>query len=165
MKTQQGFTLIEMVAVIIILAIMSATALPRFVNMTGEARYSSLSGLVGGLRSAVTLSKSKWMTAASGELDTVMFNVTGVSVINLKTVGSDVAYLGAPLGATATGTGIDVAMDNWGSYTSGVDGSLGGGVAYWPANVAVSSNCYVSYQSGVVAIHPATGATAAADCS
>lgn len=162
MNKQTGFTLIEMVAVIIILAIMSATALPKFVNMTGEARYSSLNGLAGGLRGAVTLSKSKWMTAASGNLDTIVFGETGVSVINLATPGSDVAYLGAPLGLG--GKGIDAAMDEWSSYTSGADGNLGGGVAYWPNAVAVSSACYVSYQSGIVTIHPTTGATAAADC-
>jgi len=162
MKTQQGFTLIEMVAVIIILAIMSATALPKFVNMTGEARYSSLNGLVGGLRSAVTLSKAKWMAAGSGNLDTVMFGEIGVSVINQGTPGSDVAYLGAPLGLG--GNGIDVAMDNWSSFASGPDGVLGGGVDYWPTGVAVSSSCYVSYQSGTVAIVPATGVTAVNDC-
>lgn len=42
MKTQTGFTLIEMVAVIIILAIVSATALPKFANLTSEARHASI---------------------------------------------------------------------------------------------------------------------------
>jgi len=145
--------------VIIILAIMAATALPKFVNMTGEARYSSLSGLVGGLRSAVTLSKSKWMAAASGNLDSVNFNGTYVSVINQATVGSTVANMGAPTGLG--GLGIDLAMDSWGSYTSGANGAE---VDYWPTGVAVSSTCYVSYASGAVAIVPATGATAAQAC-
>ena len=165
MKTQSGFTLIEMVAVIIILAIMAATALPKFVNMTGEARYSSLSGLVGGLRSAVTLSKSKWMAAASGHLATVDFNGTSVSVINLTTVGSSVATLGAPTSPTTTVPGgIEAAMDNWASYTSNVDTSGGGGVAYYPTGVAISSTCYVLYTSGTVTIVPTTGATAATAC-
>lgn len=58
---QYGFTLIEMVAVIIILAIMAATALPKFVNLSQEARLSAVQGMAGGLRSAAALAKSQWL--------------------------------------------------------------------------------------------------------
>jgi len=162
MKTnrQSGFTLIEMVAVIIILAIMAATALPKFVNMSAEARYASLSGLVGGLRSAAALAKSKWLAAQSGNQDSVDFNGVGVSVINQATAGSSVANLGYPLGAG--GKGIDAAMDSWSTYASSADGT--GGVFYWPTGVATSASCYAQYASGVVTISPVTADMAAANC-
>lgn len=170
MKSQSGFTLIEMVAVIIILAIMAATALPKFTNLSGEARYASLSGLQGGLRSAMSLAKAKWLVAQSGDLDTVNFNGTGVSVVNWTTapsgVGGDGRYLGYPIGgptAADAADGIVAAMDDLGTYTSGIHA---GGTAWWPNGAAVSSNCFVLYSpvSGA-SITPPAAANAATACS
>jgi len=160
MKKQSGFTLIEMVAVIIILAIMAATALPKFTNLSGEARYSSLNGLVGGLRSAGTLAKAKWLAAQSGNLDYVDFNGTNVSVINLTTAGSSTAVLGYPM---ANETGINVAMDSWSTYASAAEAD--GSWVFWPAGAAVSSGCYARYLSGTVTITPTDATTAATACS
>ncbi len=156
MKPQSGFTLIEMVAVIIILAIMAATALPRFTNLSAEARYSSLSGLVGGLRAAATLGKSKWLAAQSTAIDTVDFNGVGVSVITLATTGSTVNSLGYP---AATATGINLAMDSWATYTSGTEAD--GSWVFWPEGVAQSNLCFARYLSGTVTITPATAGLAA----
>jgi len=57
-KTQkeQGFTLIELIFVIVILGILAAAALPRFVNLTTDARQSALEGMSGSIRSAVAMS-------------------------------------------------------------------------------------------------------------
>lgn len=51
-QNQSGFTLIELVMVIVILGILAATALPRFVNLSGQARTAALQGVVGGINSA-----------------------------------------------------------------------------------------------------------------
>ncbi len=52
MKRQGGFTLIELVVVIVILGILAVTAAPRFLNLQGDARASALKGLKGAMDGA-----------------------------------------------------------------------------------------------------------------
>ncbi len=54
-KKQSGFTLIELVVVIVILGILAATAIPRFVDLSDEAEKAAAMGLAGGISSALAI--------------------------------------------------------------------------------------------------------------
>jgi MSHA pilin protein MshA len=65
-KQQSGFTLIELVVVIVILGLLAATALPRFVNLTGQARVASLQGIAGAVASGAALARAQWLVDGTG---------------------------------------------------------------------------------------------------
>lgn len=59
LSRSQGFTLIELIIVVIILGIISATALPKFVDMTTDAKMASLNAVKGTMQAAVNFTYSK----------------------------------------------------------------------------------------------------------
>jgi MSHA pilin protein MshA len=65
MKRQGGFTLIELVVVIVILGILAVTAAPRFLNLQSDARASALEGLKGAIDGAAGIVYGK--SAIEGE--------------------------------------------------------------------------------------------------
>ncbi len=59
LRNQRGFTLIELVIIIVILGILSVVAIPKYVDMQEEAREASIRGALGNMRSAISIQYAK----------------------------------------------------------------------------------------------------------
>ncbi|EPM7858556.1 type II secretion system protein [Vibrio alginolyticus] len=146
MKRQGGFTLIELVVVIVILGILAVTAAPRFLNLQSDARESALQGLKGAV------------DGASG----IVFGKSAIDGIETKAPADDVKVedvlvgYGYPtaaeagLGNAVNGLTADWALANEGSnpqtlVATFVSGELEAGFASNdPADIK-AGNCYVTY--------------------
>ena len=135
MNKQAGFTLVELVVVIVILGLLAATALPKFINVTNNARISSLNGVAGGLRSAASLARAQYVLNGNNASVSVTMDGTAVTVLDEATY---TGRGGRPSGAAA---GISVAMPN----PDGYNVSYAGGVATHQPTSGGGATCQVTY--------------------
>ncbi|MCH4292805.1 type II secretion system GspH family protein [Shewanella sp. 3B26] len=154
MKKQQGFTLIELVVVIIILGILAVTAAPKFINLQSDARESALQGLKGAIQGANSLLYSKAALAGKESKATETIDIAGTSATT-----DDVAIVYGYMAPTlaAFEAGMDIKLDAGSSPTAaGTDewvflaGTPANGATIWqrgaPADVASpAAACKLEY--------------------
>lgn len=81
-KRTQGFTMIELVVVIVLLGLLAAVALPKFADLASEGRTAALQGTRGGFASAVQIAHAKWLAGNSGVAGSVSLDGSTTVVVN-----------------------------------------------------------------------------------
>ncbi len=92
-KTQQGFTLVELIIVIVILGILAVTAAPRFLNFTKDARLAVLDSISGAIKAGNSLVYGKAAIAGQTAAPLSCFEPATQTVV---------AATGSPLACSAT---------------------------------------------------------------
>jgi len=107
-RQQAGFTLIELVMVIVILGILAAFALPKFADLTGDARAASINGLAGAIKSAAAIARAQQLADGLGLNSTVKLDGQNVAMTaGYPQAATNGIMAAATINANTSGTNAD----------------------------------------------------------
>lgn len=126
-RSQKGFTLIEIISVLVLLGILAAVAVPKFINLQQDAKNKAASAAVSEGIAQVNMFSAKYILQNSS-VPTTLANLTGLTpgLVNPYTEGDfSIAFA-----QTAAGDPIDITAT--GKAGTNVEGATATGTAYLP---------------------------------
>ena len=156
-RNNGGFTLIELIVVIVILGILAVTAAPKFIDLQSDARLATLNGMKAAINSAVSLTYGKSLVNGKEKEEKVSITINGspVSVCYGYPCAAateiqkvlDIGVFDACSGNSTSGnstSGNSTSARDW-CYTGGGDSESS--IKIFVANgYSGNSKCYVEYK-------------------
>ncbi|MGS2722750.1 type II secretion system protein [Porticoccus sp. GXU_MW_L64] len=174
-KRHEGFTLTELIVVIVLLGILAAIAVPRFINLSSSANAAVIENLAGTLRSAATLQHSlALVNASNGGLQNGFVSADGIFFDQGYPIGvsfgdsDNIPEILEALDSDLSGLTFNTIFAGTGStggptrelYVTSADVLANGASA---AQI-IATNCYVSFESYIVEATPPEIVTVTSGC-
>jgi MSHA pilin protein MshA len=148
-RIQKGFTLVELIIVIVILGILAAFIIPKFGAIATEARTASLEGMMGNLRSAASMAHAQQVALSLAAAGSVTMDGATVTMTN-----------GYP---TDNASGIVNALGQYSGFATNVTIDTDA-IAFTLSDAPTSTTCYVKYTASASANSLPTIATTTGGC-